>query len=62
MAEEEGEWVDPALRDQEEFVLPEKRTWVDVQKKTFTGWCNTFLSERGIEMTNMEDGMRTYSQ
>jgi filamin len=38
----------------EEFTLPQKRTWVDVQKKTFTGWANTFLSERLMKIEDLE--------
>lgn len=30
------------------------RTWVDVQKKTFTRWCNNFLSERLMKLADLE--------
>jgi filamin len=37
------------------------RTWVDVQKKTFTRWCNQFLSERRMKVedlvTDLKNGL-----
>jgi filamin len=33
---------------------PRDRTWVDVQKKTFTRWCNNYLKERKMYITNLE--------
>lgn len=37
------------------------RTWVDVQKKTFTGWANNFLKERILKIndigTDLADGV-----
>jgi filamin len=37
------------------------RTWVDVQKKTFTGWANNFLKERIMKIVDiskdLEDGV-----
>jgi len=37
------------------------RTWVDVQKKTFTGWANNFLKERIMKINDigkdLEDGV-----
>ncbi|GAM28593.1 hypothetical protein SAMD00019534_117690 [Acytostelium subglobosum LB1] len=37
-----------------------KKTWIDVQKRTFTGWANNYLKERILKIndlgTDLEDG------
>jgi filamin len=35
------------------------RTWVDVQKKTFTRWCNQFLAERRLKIDNLDTDLKT---
>jgi hypothetical protein len=32
----------------------EKKTWVDVQKKTFTRWSNSFLRYRALKINDLE--------
>merc|ERR1711976_929247 len=38
-----------------------KDAWINVQKKTFTRWCNTHLRNRGMEIedlfSNLSDGI-----
>jgi len=34
-----------------------ERTWVDVQKKTFTRWANSFLRYRALKLENLEDDL-----
>ncbi|EFA84721.1 gelation factor [Heterostelium album PN500] len=38
-----------------------KKTWIDVQKRTFTGWANNYLKERILKIndlgTDLEDGV-----
>eukprot|EP01132_Coremiostelium_polycephalum_P007890 gene7890-9709_t len=38
-----------------------KKTWIDVQKKTFTGWANNYLKERILKIgdlgSDLEDGV-----
>ncbi|KAN0030275.1 hypothetical protein ACTA71_010037 [Dictyostelium dimigraforme] len=40
---------------------PGGKTWIDVQKKTFTGWANNYLKERILKIedlaTSLEDGV-----
>jgi len=44
-------------REPEKDVFAERRKqetqWVDVQKKTFTRWCNEFLKRRGIQIEDL---------
>jgi filamin len=42
----------------EEYHEPENKTWVDVQKKTFTRWANQFLSERMLKMNDMQEDLK----
>ncbi|GAM19523.1 hypothetical protein SAMD00019534_026980 [Acytostelium subglobosum LB1] len=39
-----------------------KKTWIDVQKRTFTGWANNYLKERILKIndlaTDLEDGVK----
>jgi len=34
------------------------RTWVDVQKKTFTRWVNQFLAERRMKIDDLETDLK----
>lgn len=34
------------------------RTWVDVQKKTFTRWCNQFLAERRMKIDDLQADLK----
>jgi filamin len=36
----------------------ENKTWVDVQKKTFTRWANQFLAERMLKMNDMQEDLK----
>lgn len=36
----------------------EGRTWVDVQRKTFTRWMNQFLSERMLKVEDLEEDLK----
>eukprot|EP01087_Luapelamoeba_hula_P020678 TRINITY_DN70_c0_g1_i3.p2 TRINITY_DN70_c0_g1~~TRINITY_DN70_c0_g1_i3.p2 ORF type:complete len:763 (-),score=144.58 TRINITY_DN70_c0_g1_i3:64-2307(-) len=39
--------------------VKQDRTWVDVQKKTFTRWCNQFLAERRLKIENLDSDLKT---
>lgn len=37
-----------------------EKTWEEVQKKTFTKWCNAHLVKKGFEpLTNISEGWQT---
>jgi len=43
------------MGDEEQHVEAKvDRTWVDVQKKTFTRWCNQFLAERRLKVEDLQ--------
>ncbi|KAL6061848.1 Calponiny domain-containing protein [Balamuthia mandrillaris] len=42
------------VQDSDKHLPVVDRTWVDVQKKTFTRWCNQFLAERRLKVEDLQ--------
>lgn len=45
-------------REAENVVLLMEQTWVKIQQRTFTRWCNTFLVERMMKIDDFMDDFR----